>query len=58
MKIIIEQENNKYVYETDKLDILLSEMLEVFEGLLYQMGYRFKGELDFIEEEINDERTL
>lgn len=51
MKLTLETYGKKYLYEEDRDDYSLSEMLEIIEGILLNAGYRFEGYLDFITEE-------
>jgi len=50
-KITIESEGKKIELTSEKDVVDLNEMLELFEEALYAIGFRFKGQLDFVDED-------
>jgi hypothetical protein len=55
MKIVIEQYDHKITYEVPQNDVSMEEMLEILERLLKATGYVFSGNLQILDEQINQE---
>ena len=56
MKIIIEQYDHKITYEVPYNDLNMEQMLEILENLLKCTGYCFSGNLQIVDDSIEDER--
>jgi hypothetical protein len=56
MKITIEQYEHKITYEVPYNDVNMEQMLEILENLLKCTGYCFTGNLQIVDDSIEDER--
>jgi hypothetical protein len=56
MKIIIEQYDHKITYEVPYNDLNMEQMLEILERLLQATGYVFSGNLEIVDDSVEDER--
>jgi hypothetical protein len=56
MKITIEQYEHKITYEVPYNDVNMEQMLEILENLLKCTGYCFTGNLEIVDDSIEDER--
>ena len=53
MKITIEQYEHTITYEVPHDDVPMEQMLEIMENLMRCTGYRFDGNLDIVDNELN-----
>jgi len=58
MKIVIEQYDHKITYEVPHNDVSMEEMLEILERLLKATGYVFSGNLDIVDDDVEDKGRL
>lgn len=58
MKIIIEQYEHKVTHEVPHNDVNLDEALQMIEGLLKATGYVFSGNLEIVDEWIDNEDSF
>jgi len=56
MKITIEQYEHTVTYEVKHNDVNMDEMLEILERLLKCTGYCFTGNLQIVDDSVEDER--
>ena len=58
MKITIEQYEHTITYQLPHNDVNMEEMLEILERLLKCTGYCFSGNLEIVDEWIDNEEIL
>jgi len=58
MKITIEQYEHKIIHEVPHNDVTLEEALEMIEGLLKATGYSFSGNLEIVDEWVDNDETF
>ena len=58
MKITIEQYEHKIIHEVPHNDVTLDEALQMIEGLLKATGYCFTGNLEIVDEWIDNEESF
>jgi hypothetical protein len=56
MKITIEQYEHKITYEVPYNDLNMEQMLEILENILKCTGYCFTGNLQIVDDSVEDER--
>jgi uncharacterized protein YajQ (UPF0234 family) len=54
MKITIEQYDHKITYEVPYNDVNMEQMLEILENLLKCTGYCFSGNLEIVDDSVED----
>jgi hypothetical protein len=54
MKITIEQYDHKITYEVPYNDVEMEQMLEILERLLKATGYVFSGNLEIVDDSVED----
>jgi len=58
MKITIEQYEHKIIHEVPHNDVTLEEALQMIEGLLKATGYSFSGNLEIVDEWVDNDETF
>jgi len=58
MKITIEQYDHIITYEVAHDDVSMEQMLEIMENLLKCTGYRFDGNLEIVDEWVDNDETF